>query len=49
MKKNHRAKVRLLKTLVFGPSKDEQEVVDRRQCTPRLTIRAMLCIKKKRC
>lgn len=48
MKKNHRAKVRLLKKLVFGPSKDEQEVVDRRQCTPRLTIRAMLCKKKKK-
>lgn len=47
MKKNHCAKIRLLKNLVFGPSKDEQEVVDRRQCTPRLTIRAMLCIKKK--
>lgn len=30
---------------VFCPPKEELEVVDRRKCTPPLSIRAMLCIK----
>lgn len=45
--KNHCAKMRLKEiSKVFCPSKDDWEVVDRRKCTPLISIRAMLCIKQ---